>query len=227
MQNIVRGLPTAFERTDVSLLTWLHDQSSRSESSYRSGQHISSPEMVDKSRLDMFTIYQAFMFGYYYAIFLPFVDTSTLAIQMVCGAWGYRSAEALGLIRDHAILNVLNREGMQVILAALCFGRIMVIPDLGQPHRCLGIIGKRALLVNSLVTECDSPQAVGRFTVLDVAIGHIPSDVDGLVRPGLATNFCDEYETIDSFSAHTTDCNSCGARWGLHQIHRTRLGREP
>jgi hypothetical protein len=120
-----------------------------------------------------------------------------LAIQTISGAWDYRSAEALDVIREHAILKELTREGMQIILAALCFSRNKVIPDPGMNNRCLGVLGKRALLVNSLVVESDSPQAVCRFTILDVAIGHIPSDVDDLVRPGSATLFCKEYQHVD------------------------------
>ena len=191
------GLSRVFERTDASILTWLYGQSSRREEFYRIDQHITSPEMLDTSRINAFTIYQAYVLGYYYAVLLPLVDTSTLAIQTVSGAWGYRSAEVLDLIREHAILKELTREGMQIILAALCFSHVKAIPDLGKDNRCLGIIGKRALLVNSLVAESDFPQAVGCFTMLDVAIGHIPCDTDGLVRPGAATLFCEEYDVVD------------------------------
>lgn len=191
------ALSTIFERTDASILVWLHQQSRERETAYRDAQHITNPEMTDESRINAFTIYQAFMFGYYYAVFLPFVDASTLAIQTVSGAWGYRSAEALDLIREHAILKRLTREGMQTILAALCFSQVKTIPDLGMSNRYLGIIGKRALLVNSLVAESDNPQALGRFTILDVAVGHIPCDSEGLIRPGAAALFAEEYETID------------------------------
>lgn len=193
-----QGLSSIFERTDDSTLVWLHDQSSRRDATYREHKHITSPEMQDQNKIDAFTIYQAFMLGYYYAVFLPFVDTSALAIQTVSGAWGYRSTEALDVIREHVILKKeLTREGMQIILAALCFSQFKSIPDLGKDNRCLGIIGKRALLVNSLVADSDSPQAVGRFTILDVAVGHIPSDADGLVRPGQASLFFEEYEKVD------------------------------
>ena len=192
------GLSSVFEQMDESTLVWLHDQSSRKEVAYREHKHIESPEMQDKNKIEAFTFYQAFMLGYYYAVFLPFVDTSALAIQTVSGAWGYRSAEALDVIREHVILKKeLTREGMQIVLAALCFSQVKSIPDLGKDNRCLGIIGKRALLVNSLVTDSDSPQAVGRFTILDVAVGHIPSDADGLVRPGQASLFFEEYKVVD------------------------------
>jgi hypothetical protein len=191
------ALSSVFERTDASLLVWLHEQSTRRDISYSDGQHITSHRMQDESRIEVFTVYQAFVFGYYYAVFLPLVDTSSLAIQTVSGSWGFRSAEAMDVVREHAVLNEPTREGMQIILAALCFSQVKSIPDQGMLSRCLGIIGKRALLVNSLVAASDSPQAVGRFTMLDVAVGHIPSDIDGLVRPGEPTLFCEEEDFID------------------------------
>jgi hypothetical protein len=193
-------LAAVFPRRDAvtsATLSWIHDQSIHKETSYRDGEHISHPEMQDQDRIDAFTIYQAFLLGYYYASFLPFVDTTKLAIQTVSGAWGYRSAELLDLVREHAITKDLDREGMQIILAALCFSQIKQIPDLGLYNRCLGIIGKRALLVNSLVAASDSPQAVGSFTLLDVAVGHIPSDSNGLIRSGHAVGFCEEYDFVD------------------------------
>ena len=192
------ALSSVFERTDASLLVWLHEQSTNRDISYLDGQHITSPGMQDEGRIETFTVYQAFVFGYYYAVFLPLVDTNSLAIQTVSGSWGFRSAEAMDVVREHVILKEPTREGMQIILAALCFSQIKSIPDQGMFSRCLGVIGKRALLVNSLVAPTDFPQAVGRFTMLDVAVGHIPSDIDGLVRPGEATLFCEEDDFIDS-----------------------------
>ena len=100
----------------------------------------------------------------------------------------WRSAEAMEAIRSGAIKSSLTRENLLVILATLLFSHPVDIPVFNQRSSCLGIVGKRALLVNSLVTKSDTVEDVGKFTLLDVDIGGVPCNADGLVRPGEAPN---------------------------------------
>ncbi|KAI1326120.1 hypothetical protein F5Y16DRAFT_238026 [Xylariaceae sp. FL0255] len=54
---------------------------------------------------------------------------------------------------------------------------------------CVGVLGKLSLLSNSLLGKCSAPQEIGGFTLLDVDVGGIPRDHDGIVRSGSATDF--------------------------------------
>ena len=51
---------------------------------------------------------------------------------------------------------------------------------------CLGVVGKRALLVRSLLSPCKTIREVGRFALLDIDVSGIPTDLQGLIRPGIA-----------------------------------------
>lgn len=181
--ELCQGLGTTLERMDDSLLAWLHAQK---------GAHtmvkdnVASVSMNDQQRIDAFSIYQAFVYGYYYEIFLRLVDTSGLAVAVVDGAWGYRSEELMSTIRELAVLKPLTRENLLKILAALLFSYHVEMPPASRSTRCVGVVGKRALLANSLVTKSDSIETVGRFTLVDVDVGGIPCNGAGLVRAGEA-----------------------------------------
>lgn len=43
--------------------------------------------------------------------------------------------------------------------------------------------------MNSLVNSCYSPGDIGRFVLLDVDVGGIPRESDGLIRPGVQDHF--------------------------------------
>ena len=51
---------------------------------------------------------------------------------------------------------------------------------------CVGVIGKRTLLIRSLLEPCRTRKDIGRFVLLDVDVSGIPRDKQGLVRPGVA-----------------------------------------
>ena len=79
----------------------------------------------------------------------------------------------------------LSREDLIIILASLLFSHMAKIPPSRREQWCLGIIGKRTLLANSLVSSCRSPADIGRFVLFDVDVGGIPADPRGLVMPGV------------------------------------------
>ncbi|MCJ1248113.1 hypothetical protein MMC30_005328 [Trapelia coarctata] len=52
-------------------------------------------EMTDLSKINAFTVFQAFFMGYYYGVFLQLVDITSLEVQSIDGVWGFRSARLL------------------------------------------------------------------------------------------------------------------------------------
>lgn len=59
----------------------------------------------------------------------------------------------------------------------------------------MGIVAKRTLVINSLLGKFHSTEEIGPFTLLDVDVGGIPRDSEGLIRPGLPDD-CKELEMI-------------------------------
>jgi hypothetical protein len=195
-QELCERLANALERISPDILTWLHDQTG---SRTMRGKNIGDPELTDQKRIDAFTVLQAFCFGYYYAVLLELVDTSTLAMPVVEGAWGFRSAETLDDIRNLMILAKPTRTNVLSVLAALLFSySIDVIPDIGQGLHCLGVVQKRALLVNSLIGASDTLESVGKFVLLDVDVGGIPCNSAGIVRPGEAEFLDSDFADLKS-----------------------------
>ncbi|KAI0193902.1 hypothetical protein F4808DRAFT_354985 [Astrocystis sublimbata] len=178
--------------------------------------HISDPDMTDQSRVEAFCIFQSFFLGNYYELFHRVVDTKTLACQVVEGCWAFRSPDLIQSV--HMILNktrrketesdgkslhirTLTRQDLLELLLRLFLGSSTDIPQIESDGRlnpgCVGVIGKRTILINSLLGKCSSPSEIGGFTILDVDVGGIPRDSHGLVRPGYSSTVL-ESKLIDS-----------------------------
>ncbi|KAI8716691.1 hypothetical protein NCS52_00963300 [Fusarium sp. LHS14.1] len=200
-QEIVTGLENCLGNTLTSVLSWLSTTTSSDE--FHIGSDISDAEMTDTQKVDAFCIFQSFIMGYYYDIFGRLVDTSSLASQTVEGSWGFRSADFLRYMRSHS-LRTIPPDSPRL----RSFGQARLLPLLSMlfagghatgydPERteerfinvdCLGIIGKRTLIANSLLGKCSSPQQIGCFTLLDVDVGGIPRDSNGLIKPGVLSS---------------------------------------
>ena len=194
------GLQSIVSILSPDALTWLIKQMSSSPPP--SGPHINNTDSeLSWPQSQALCLVQAFFMGYYYSIFLPLVDTSSLRIQVVDGSWGYRSVQFLWDIRRGAAVfrtpdsftnqytanNRISRELVLMFLATLLLGDNNVdITSTGRMEKsCVGVIGVRTLLCNSLIKTCTKPVDIGGFTLLDVDTSGIPRDHVGLVRPGV------------------------------------------
>lgn len=88
------------------------------------------------------------------------------------------------------------------VLSRLFLNQPIDIPSISSTskqsdHWCMGIIAKRTLVMNSLLGKSHSMEEIGHFTLLDVDVGGIPRDAEGLIRPGLPDD-CKELDMIDS-----------------------------
>ena len=180
LQNVLK------EPEDV--LDWVHGQTTEHMSS---SPVVSYHAKLEKRKLDAFNVFQAFFMGYYYAAFLTLVDTSTLELPTVDGRWGYCSAEFLKEMRVYcrnSAQNGLSRQEVIQILSQLLFSHKINVPNPARDQWCLGVVDKRTLLAQSLLGICKTPSDIGRFVLLDVDVGGIPT-VNGLVMPGFAPSF--------------------------------------
>ncbi|KAK0724195.1 hypothetical protein B0H67DRAFT_567433 [Lasiosphaeris hirsuta] len=163
----------------------------------------SDPAALDDPDVrDTFTVCQAFFMGYYYSIFSAVVDTSTLEVQTVSGHWGYRSPEFLNkmaqFLRRTTNSTKTNRISWEVArthvlsLVANLYANIEInIPKttsnapLNHQETCVGVIGKRIILTNSLLNNCQTVEDILRFVILDCDAGGIPHTPGGLVLTGI------------------------------------------
>jgi hypothetical protein len=205
-QETCTALTEVLSQESAQTLEWLNDETNESTVVQA---NIWDEEMQDISKLNAFTVFQAFFMGYYYSIFSRLVDTSELRLQNVEGAWGFRSATFLRKMRatyqthqtyhTSAIglgsavqegIRIMRREDLLGVLSALFLGTSNT-PGWARKNTysrdafCIGIIDKRALLARSLVHPCKTILEVGSFVLLDVDVSGIPRDIGGLVRPGV------------------------------------------
>lgn len=165
--------------------------------------------LVDPNIANVFTMCQAFFMGYYYELFSTVVDTSMLEMKTVSGRWGYLSVEffreVYKVLRDPNTTRGVqppsknNRD--EVLIARVDVFTIVSILfanssvelrrsttsglSLNQQNLCVGVISKRTVLLKSLLKDCDCPEEVCKFVVLDCDVGGIPRNPEGLVLSGV------------------------------------------
>lgn len=167
-------------------------------------EDIVSDVFSEPKNVDAFCVVQAFFMGYYYDLFLPLVETSALEVQTVSGAWGYRSVEflrAMSTFLQRATGEIQEarwgRPFLLTIMSMLFTNRVVGIPisntvagnKLREQEDCVGIIGKRTILINSILHDCGTLQEVGSFVLLDTDFGVIPHDSEGIIRTGIPSAF--------------------------------------
>ncbi|KAK0724853.1 hypothetical protein B0H67DRAFT_483178 [Lasiosphaeris hirsuta] len=161
---------------------------------------ISAPQMMDLRHVSAFCAFQAYLMGYYYEIFGRLVDTSTLKLQVVEGAWGFRTEflhqyirfvflkEATSPPGNEPGVKIFSKHHVFSVLSLLFMGCLQDVPELitsrGRflPPDCVGIVSKRCLLTNSLVGKCSSPRDIAGFTLVDADVSGLPQDCIGLVK---------------------------------------------
>ena len=88
---------------------------------------------------------------------------------------------------------VLSRENIITILTSLLFSNTVKIPLARHEQWCLRVIGKRTLLVNSLISFSKSPANIGRLILFDVNVGDISADGHGLIKPRVSEHLMNEF----------------------------------
>lgn len=208
-EEILQGLAGCLAKEEPQTLEWVCNQT---RASTKEDHEISDPSFLNESRIKAFTVFQSFFMGYYYDLLFRIVDTDSLALQTVDGEWGFRSPELLHHIRLSGIMQGPNKgiERLKLIsiLSAMFLGQYKRTPNIHRttdtPYTasgCVGVIAKRALLVNSILGKCSSPSEIAGFTLIDADVGGVPRDSEGLVRCGDA----DGLERWDYISTPPSD----------------------
>ena len=195
-QEICQGLQTVMKEPE-EVLNWIHGQTTDPMSS---SPHVSYRAKLGKNESDAFNVFQAFIMGYYYAVFLSLVDTTTLEMRTVDGSWGYCSAEFLKSMREFcrdSAQKGFSRQELIQILAQLLFSHKIDVQNPAREQWCVGVVNKRTLLAQSLLGICKTPRDIGRFVLLDVDVGGIPT-VRGLIMPGHAPSFIHTSGNVDN-----------------------------
>ncbi|RDW85426.1 hypothetical protein BP5796_03751 [Coleophoma crateriformis] len=121
---------------------------------------------------------------------------------------GYQSPEFLHRINKHfqginglysgSDKNLFSISRTDVLsLIATLYAKIDVkIPKgdfstraLSHQELCVGVVGKRMILVNSLVNNCETLSDIFRFVIFDCDSGGVPRTLEGLVLTGIPSQF--------------------------------------
>ncbi|KAI4206285.1 MAG: hypothetical protein LQ346_001181 [Caloplaca aetnensis] len=195
-REVCQCLETVLQRESNETVEWLLDQTIES---FNTTTQIHDPKFQDTDRINAFTVFQAFFMGYYYKVLLRLVDVSSLQLQVIDGAWGYRNTQFLCRMRtlylspdaprEPGIL-LLRREDVISMLSTLLSSTARTITRIKRKSQnkdnwCIGVIGKRALLARSLLNCCRTRRDIASFILLDIDVSGIPCDLEGLVRPGV------------------------------------------
>ncbi|KAJ4302614.1 hypothetical protein N0V90_001503 [Kalmusia sp. IMI 367209] len=187
-QSLLAKLDDSLRKEDDGALAWLTRELKEENNKGPTPEVIESTDLKDASKIRAFTVFQAFFMGFYYSLLLQVVDTSDLVSQVVEGNWGYRSKKTM--VRIRAWCNKLkdgciSRERLMEMSFWLLSGEdIEMTPVVGMDRYCLGAVGKRTLVINSLVGDSDTPEGVAKLRLLDVDTSGIPTDPYGIIRPG-------------------------------------------
>ena len=188
-QELCEGLDEVLSKESNETLNWVKCQTDKTALSV---PHMDHYWRTSSIMIEAFTVFQAFCMGYYYTVFLTIVDTSTLEVSTVDGSWGFCQRELLTQMRQYchkAAKDGLSRQDVIKILTSLLFSHTTYISLSSREQWCLGVVGNRTLLANSLINVCRLPDDIGRFVLLDVDVGGIPTNVQGLIMPGVAEKF--------------------------------------
>lgn len=196
--ELCNGLQQVLESEPEGIADWLLEQTTpHFDHDGSDSVHVLPKKIIDGSseKIIAFTVFQAFFMGYYYGVLLKLVDTRLLQLQMIDGAWGYRSVQLLTEIRaciaaasrhkEERRAEGIPRQKLFELLSSLLFSSRIHISNMGRGHSCIGVKGKRVLLVSSLVNACRTPDEIGQFVLLDIDVSSIPTDTNGLIRPGV------------------------------------------
>ncbi|KAK0508209.1 hypothetical protein JMJ35_009293 [Cladonia borealis] len=197
-KELCNGLQQILDKEPKGIADWLLEQTAPQFNHDGSDNAVVlQKECINgtQEKINAFTVFQSFLMGYYYGVFLKLVDTRLLQLQMIDGAWGFRSVQVLTEIRACITTATRRSEGghregipRHKLLEPLCsllFSSHISIPNIGRGRSCIGVKGKRTLLIRSLVDACHTPDEMGKFLLLDIDVSGIPADVDGLIRPGV------------------------------------------
>ena len=131
------------------------------------------------------------------------------------GSWGYGSTKFLHEIRSpfhsadgsshEADLVEVSRTDVLSLLAILYANMEVELPKpafgtrpVAQQERCVGVVGKRMILMNSLVKNCETVDDIFGFVILDCDSGAIPRTLEGLVLAGIPQQFPTWEDTTDT-----------------------------
>ena len=191
--EIIQSLESIFFRESNDTLDWIVNTLS-----VASGQ-FGSLDFKDQIRVNASTIFQAYIMGYYYGILFRFVDTSDLQLKVGEGSWGYRDHSFLENMRSQFLnlspaqerdILIWPGEAMVRVLSTLFCSSPDINPSKPQSlesvTNCIGKIGRRSLLVWTLLKPCQAFYNTGKFILLDIDVSGIPRGSNGIVRPGIA-----------------------------------------
>lgn len=216
--EIIQELEECLHGQNDHILRWIgHQTGDGTPHPSLTADDITDPNMTIEEKIRAFTIFQSFFMGYFYELFSRIVDTSTLALGIVEGAWGFRSPELLRFMRTNFVRTTVNstnsprarspdtptevfrtRGQIVPVLSRLFLGTPLDLPS--YESGCIGVIHRRTLLINSFLGKCKTPQEVGKFTLLDVDVGGIPRDSRGLIRSGFP-DYIDDLHVLESMEA--------------------------
>lgn len=168
-------------------VSWLNDKMNK-PTGMEHGQ-LDGKGALSEAQLRVLCDVQAFFMGYHYSVLLQLVDVSSLRLQIVDGWWGFRHVLLIGDVRALCIAlrrdKIVTREQVLTICAQFFLGDKLaeMEPTANLESRCLGIIGSRTLLCNSLIKNCTTPDEIGGFTLIDADTSGIPRDYRGFIRP--------------------------------------------
>lgn len=202
-RELLHELETLFRRETEENLVWLNQQTSFGP------DDLSKSSFQDSVKIDLYCVFQSFFMGYYYDIFIRMVDTSSLKVQAVEGWWGFRRIDFITFMREQ-FWEVSESQKKNATIPRKRFIEVLSRLFLNRPIELLtsywrqwyiGVVGKRTLLTNSLVNGCYHPGEIGRFVLLDVDVGGIPRDSNGLI--------CSGFQDVDG-TPEEVDCEKHG-----------------
>jgi hypothetical protein len=176
--DILLALEHLTNGCDRQTLEWLH-----SHTALEYLQHESSNPCPEQKKMDLWTEYQALVFGFYYGLLRPLVSTELISKDAYFrGIWGYGSTRFLAMCSKFG--ESLDRDGRVTrthvlrLLAAMYDGRQSVYSTKNSSG-LVGILGTVSILTMSLLRTTDQPDQIGKFVLVDLPVIDLVSETNG------------------------------------------------
>ena len=149
---------------------------------------------------------QAFVLGYYYALFQPLINCSRLDVQEATGAWSWLHDSLFFMALDFSDSWRSQRGKMSIDqvmgFIAFLYAGVEMETCRTLPRGAIGISGKLGVLISTMLSSPVDCEELQKLYLLDLDASSIPCNARGMILPGQRRRV-EAYSTFDTEAANS------------------------
>lgn len=199
---------------------------------------LTAQDFQQETRLDLWSNYQALVFGFYYTLFQPLVvldfltngsTSSTPDTVYFQGLWGRGNTDFLRMCTEFS--QILSREGrvqrthVVYMLSSMYFGRTKPFVPNSTRTGLVGLFGPMATIVAlPLVRTTDVPSDLTKYAVFNLPLIHLtPDNEEGEVYAGTGLGHIIMPSPATDYPAQPILAHGPSKKWSVHSTMRRAI----